>query len=78
MAKDFKKYLGMKPEVVRIFDELERYREFCVDYGYPFNEAHLGNDYSPYHDFQKFQQGRHPRDNWNWAIKQGRRNYVGN
>ena len=28
MAKDFKKYLVMKPEVTRIFDELDRYRQF--------------------------------------------------
>lgn len=77
MSRDrMKKYLVMKPEVTRIFDELDRYREFCVDFGYVFNEAHLGNDHSPYADFMRFQQGKYPRDNWNWAVKQGRRNYI--
>jgi hypothetical protein len=69
----FKKYLVMKPEVNRIFDELDRYRRFCVEYGYAFNEAHLGNDHSPYADYMRFQQGKTPRDNWGWAIKQSRR-----
>jgi len=71
-----KKYLVMKPEVTHIFDELDRYRKFCVDFGYVFNEAHLGNDHSPYADFLRWQQGKYPRDNWIWAVKQGRRNYV--
>ena len=77
MAKDFKKYLGMKPEVVRIFDELDRFREFCVNYGFSFNEAHLGNEYSPYGDYLRFQNGRWPRDNWGWMIRQGQRGFTG-
>jgi len=40
-AKWLKKYLVMKPEVSAIFDELEKYREFCVEYGYPYDERHL-------------------------------------
>lgn len=77
MAREqFKKYLVMKSEVTRIFDELDRFRQFCVDYGFPFNEAHLGNEYSPYGDFIRWRNGRYPRDNWGWAIKQGRRNYT--
>ena len=72
--KGIKKYLQFKPEVVRIFDELDRYREFCRNYGYVFNEAHLGNNYSPYADFQRYQGGKYPRDNWGYMIKQARRN----
>jgi hypothetical protein len=77
MAKDHKKYFVMKPEVNRIFDELDQYRQFCVDYGFPFNEAHLGNDYSPYSDFKRWQHGKNPRDNWGWMIRQANRNYSG-
>jgi hypothetical protein len=74
MSRDrLKKYFVMKPEVTRIFDELDRYRQFCVEYGYPFNEAHLGNDHSPYSEFMRFQQGKNPRDNWSWSAKQFRR-----
>lgn len=29
------------PKVNQIFDDLEKYREFCVDYGYKFDEATL-------------------------------------
>ena len=78
MSKDqYKKYLVMKPEVTRIYDELDRFREFCVDYGFPFNEAHLGNDYSPYGDYQRWLGGRWPRDNWGWMIRQGHRGFTG-
>jgi hypothetical protein len=38
-----------------------------------FNEAHLGNNHSPYADFQRYQAGKYPRDNWGYAIKQARR-----
>lgn len=66
------------PRVHQIFDELDRYRDFCVEFGFVFNEAHLGNDHSPYADFLRYQQGKLPRDNWGWAIKQGHKNYVEN
>lgn len=75
MSKNrLKKYLTFKPEVTRIFDELDQFREFCRDFGYVFNEAHLGNNHSPYADFQRWRNGKYPRDNWGYLIKQGRRN----
>lgn len=78
MAREqYKKYFTMKPEVTRIFDELDRFRQFCADYGFPFNEAHLGNEYSPYGDYLRFQNGRWPRDNWGWMIRQGQRGFTG-
>jgi hypothetical protein len=77
MAKEFKKYLVTKSEVTKIFDELDRYRQFCVDYGFPYNEAHLGNEYSPYGDFKRWQNGKFPRDNWGWMIRQGSRGFSG-
>lgn len=42
------KYLRIKPEVHEIFDELEGYLEFCKKQGYVFDEAHLGNEKTPW------------------------------
>jgi len=78
MAKEFKKYFVMKPEVSKIFDDLEQYKKFCVEFGYPYNEAHLGDDHSPYYDFKRWQNGKNPRDNWTWTIKQMNRKDAGN
>jgi hypothetical protein len=67
------KYLRMKPEVETIFEELEEYREFCVDYGFVYNEAHLHNERSPWNDFRKLKsKGWKPRDHWGHAISVGR------
>lgn len=65
-----KKYLRMKPEVVKIFDELDDYRQFCVDFGHIYNQADLGNERSPYADFQRHKKGKSVKDNWIMAAKQ--------
>ncbi len=72
-ASSVKKYLRLKPEVNRIFDDLDEYRTFCVNQGYPFNEADLYNERSPYGDFSRTKRGKYPRDNWGWLIRQTRR-----
>ena len=64
MAHWLDKYLRMKPEVRNIFDELDAYREFCVEYGYVFNEAHLYNEKTPYGEFVRAKNGKIPRNNW--------------
>ena len=68
-----KKYLRTKPEVSKIFDDLDEYRTFCVDQGYIFNEADLYNERSPYGDFVRTKKGKWPRDNWGYAIRQFKR-----
>jgi hypothetical protein len=74
MAKDWmKKYLTMKPEVSKIFDDLEAYREFCKEQGYNFNEAHLYNEKTPWGEMQRVLAGKHPKDNWRSMIAEGRR-----
>ena len=65
-----KKYLRMKPEVSRIFADLEEYRQFCVDHGHYYNEADLGVERSPYGDFLRYKKGRPVKDNWTLASKQ--------
>lgn len=31
----------MKEQMTKLFDDLDNYRKFCVEYGYVFNEAQL-------------------------------------
>lgn len=66
MAKEFiKKYLRMKPEVTEIYDELDQYREFCVDFGRVLDESELGNERSQnWIDYQRHQRGKFVRNHW--------------
>ena len=60
-----KKYLRIKPEVHQIFNDLGEYRLFCRDHGYPFNEADLYKERSPWGDMRRAKSsGRPARDNW--------------
>lgn len=51
--------------VARIFEELDLYRKFCVEYGYVFNERDLGrrNSFS-YSQFERSRRGDSVIDNW--------------
>ena len=60
------KYLTMKPEVTQIFDDLERLREFCVDFGHVYDERYLTDHHSHVHqDFMRWREGKHVRNQWN-------------
>ena len=42
-----------------IFEDLDKYRNFCRDFGYRFNEADLYNSRSYiYRQYQKFASGK--------------------
>jgi hypothetical protein len=71
--KSLKKHLQFKPEVKKIFDELDLFRDFCREFGYPFDETYLNNNNSSYVDFQRWRDGKIPRDNWIQMIKQVRK-----
>lgn len=58
------KTLVMKPEVSKIFDDLEVYKEFCVEYGHVFNEKHLYDKKSPWGEMQRLNSGRNVNNNW--------------
>jgi len=64
-----KKYLTFKPEVTKLFDDLENYRNFCVEFGHCFNEADLYNEKSPYGDFIRYSKGKPVRDNWSSSMR---------
>jgi hypothetical protein len=49
----------------QIFNDLDRYRNFCVEFGYRFNEADLYNIRSwNYRQFQRMLEGYRPRNQW--------------
>jgi hypothetical protein len=53
------------PRVTQIFDDLDKYREFCVDYGYKFDESELYSLRSyAYRQFGKALTGKYPKDQW--------------
>jgi len=71
MAKEFiKKYLRMKPEVTDIFNELDKYQSFCVQFGRVYDEKELGNERSQnWIDYQRHQRGKFVRNHWDGAPK---------
>ena len=57
-----------------IFQDLDRYRDFCRDYGYRFNEADLYNNKKyPYQQFRKFEAGKNAKDMWSIDSSRSRR-----
>lgn len=53
------------PKVTQIFDDLEKYRNFCVDFGYVFDEAHLYDmKQFSYRQHAKQIAGKQPKNNW--------------
>jgi hypothetical protein len=60
-----KPQLKSNPQVTRIFDELEAYRGFCVEYGYRFDESTLYDMKSyVYQQFTKFASNKNFKDQW--------------
>jgi hypothetical protein len=48
-----------------IFDDLDKYRNFCRDFGYRFDEADLYNQRSyVFRQFQKFVTGKPVKNQW--------------
>jgi len=55
----------VNPKTIQIFEDLERFLEFCRDYGYRYNESDLGNWKSyAYQQYSKFVQGKTVKDMW--------------
>jgi len=57
------------PKVRQLFDDLEKYKEFCVDYGYKFDEVTLYDMRNyVYRQHNKYITGKPVRNNWDDAI----------
>jgi hypothetical protein len=53
------------PRVNAIFEDLERFLEFCQDFGYRYNENDLYNFKSyAWQQFNKWHQGKNARNMW--------------
>ena len=72
MANYLKKYFRMTKDVSNIFDDLEEYLEFCKKQGYVYDESHLYNEKTPWGEFQRVKNGKHPKDNWSPYPKEKR------
>jgi hypothetical protein len=55
----------VNPKVRLIFADLEKYRDFCVDYGYKFDESSLYDmrNYT-YQQFTKYMSNKNFKDQW--------------
>ena len=52
-------------KVRQIFDDLETYLAFCVEYGYKFDEAHLYDMRQfAYRQYDKFKVGKPAKNCW--------------
>jgi hypothetical protein len=53
------------PKARAVLNELERFQEFCCDFGYRYNEADLYNFKSyAWQQYNKYSQGKNARDMW--------------
>ena len=51
--------------VTQIFNDLDKYRDFCRDYGYRFDESDLYNHRTfVYRQYQRFVAGKPAKDQW--------------
>lgn len=58
------------PKVPQIFEDLEKYLEFCRDYGYVFDESELYSNKSyNFRQFTKYLQGKSVKNNWETDAK---------
>ena len=74
MAKNYNdyKYFENRPDVVKIFDDLDKLHDFCRFELLPFNEADLYNRQSKV--WQQYERSSKPRKPWNGE----RKPYQGN
>ena len=53
------------PRVQQIFEDLEKYLEFCKEHGYKYDEADLYNQRSyVYRTYTKFATGKQVKNQW--------------
>lgn len=59
-------------KTTQVLDDLEKYLEFCRDFGYKYNENDLYNFKSyAYQQYNKFAQGKNAKDMWAQDIRRG-------
>lgn len=73
MAKYHASYFETHPNIVKLFDDLEAYRDFCVMELLEFNEAALYNRADK--NWQAYEYSKRPRREWKPRNDQQRGNY---
>ena len=60
-----KPQIQSNPRTNQVFDDLEKFRDFCVEYGYRFDEAFLYNmrNYA-YQQYSKYTAHKNFKDQW--------------
>lgn len=57
------------PRVRQIFEDLEKYLEFCQDFGYKFDEADLYNQRNyVFRQYVKFATGKPVKNQWDELV----------
>jgi len=51
-------------QINRVFDELDAYKAFCVDFGFVYDQADLYKRNSPYGQYERHRRGDPVRNNW--------------
>ena len=60
-----KGYGKMDKHIEEVFNQIDSYREFCVENGYSFNEADIGRKRTPWDHMQKnLAKKRRPYNQW--------------
>ena len=59
---------------MKVFDDLDEYRDFCRDYGYVFDEKDLYRRNTAYGQLEKAKRGSYVINNWVEQFKPGIRN----
>lgn len=53
------------PRALAVLEDLDKFKEFCVEYGYRFNEGDLYNFKSyAWQQYNKFIQGKNAKNMW--------------
>lgn len=53
------------PRSRQVWDDLNKYEDFCRGYGYRYDPADLYNNRSyPFQQFKKLEAGKWPKDMW--------------
>jgi len=65
MSKNYKgfKYFESRPDIVKIFEELEAFHNYCRMEMIGFNQANLNNTAS--WEWRNFEKSRNPNKTWN-------------
>jgi hypothetical protein len=60
-----KQQIQSNPRVHQIFDDLEKFKDFCVEYGYKFDESFLYNmrNYA-YQQYSKYSSRKNFKNQW--------------